>query len=88
MSVLAKRADRFSETDIDEEIVVMRLDTGDFFSLAGTAAAVWRLIDGSRDEQALVEALAGEYEGDRATIAADVDALIVQLKELCLIGAA
>ena len=88
MTTFAKRANRFSETDIDQEIVVMRLDNGEFFSLEGTAAATWRLIDGTRDRAALIEALATEYGTDRSEIAADVDDFLAQLKELGLIGAA
>lgn len=88
MSLLAKQSRRFSETDIDEEIVVMRLDNGEFFSLAGTAAATWRLIDGTRDRATLLEALATDYGTAASEIAADVDDLLAQLEELGLIAAA
>lgn len=87
MSALAKHAGRFSETDIDDEIVVMRLDNGEFFSLAGTAAATWRLIDGTRDRSGLIEALAAEYGADESEIAADVDEFLARLNELGLVGA-
>ncbi len=87
MSVLAKCADRFSETAIDDEVVVMRLDNGEFFSLAGTAAATWRLIDGTRDRSRLVEALAAEFGVDKGEIAADVDEFLARLEELGLVGA-
>lgn len=85
MPVIQKRADRFSETDIDEEIVVMRLDNGEFFSLSGTAAATWRLIDGTRDREALLAALTDEFEGDRSTMSADVDEFLGRLKEIGLL---
>ena len=88
MNALSKQVDRFSETDIDDEIVVMRLDNGEFFSLAGTAAAMWRLIDGTRDRAALLAALAVEFEADEAAIAEDVDVCLAELKELGLIAAA
>ena len=88
MTILAKCADRFSEADIDDEIVVMRLDNGDFFSLAGTAAAAWRLIDGTRDRSHLVEALAAEYGGEKGEIAADIDEFLARLRELGLVVAA
>ncbi len=88
MNGIAKHIDRFSETDIDEEIVVMRLDTGEFYSLSGTAASAWRLIDGRRDRAALLTALAAEYETDEGDIATDVDEFLVQLTEFGLIGAA
>lgn len=81
MSALAKRSDRFTETDIDEEIVVMRLDNGEFFSLAGTAAVTWRLIDGTRDRGALLAALADDYDVGEASIESDVDEFLQQLKD-------
>jgi len=87
MSSLSKQPDRFSETDIDDEVVVMRVDNGDFFSLSGTAAAAWRLIDGTRDRAALLASLAAEFGTDEVEIAADVDEFLAQLKELGLIAA-
>lgn len=79
MTALRKLAD-ISEADIDNEIVVMRLDSGEFFSLSGTGAAIWRLIDGTRDRGALVAAAARDFDGNDADIAADIDALLAQLK--------
>ena len=87
MSKLSKQIDRFSETDIDNEIVVMRLDNGDFFSLSGTAASIWRLIDGTRDRAALLAELAAEYGTDESAIVADVDEFLTNLKEQGLLAA-
>lgn len=86
MTLLTKQVDRFSETDVDDEIVVMRLDNGDFFSLAGTAAMTWRLIDGTRDQAALVAALIEKFDGDEAEIAADVDEFLMNLREMGLLA--
>ena len=86
MNALAKRTERFAETEVDDEVVVMRLDNGDFFSLAGTAAATWRLIDGTRNRAALVTALTTEYDGDEAEIGADVDEFLVKLREMGLLA--
>ena len=61
MGAIRKQLDGITETEIDDEIVVMRLDNGEFFALSGTAAAAWRLIDGNRDRRALLAALASEY---------------------------
>ena len=87
MAAIVKQSGRFTETDIDDEIVVMRLDSGEFFSLAGTGAAIWRLIDGSRDRAGLVAALAAEYESDKDEIAADVDEFLAKLEEQGLVAA-
>ena len=85
-AAINKLSDRFTEAAIDEEIVVMRLDNGEFFALSGTAAATWRLIDGKRDRQALLNALADEYSTDEKRIAPDVDEFLVRLTEAGLLG--
>ena len=77
--VLTKAVERFSETAIDAEIVVMNLDSGDFFSLSGTARAIWLLIDGTRDRAALVAELARQFEMRPDAIAGEVDQFLAQL---------
>jgi hypothetical protein len=86
MSAPAKDPSKFVETDIDDETVVMVLDTGDFFSLADTARAIWRLIDGQRDRAAIVEALAADYAVPSAQIAAEVNAFLAELGEAGLLA--
>ncbi|MGZ2411604.1 coenzyme PQQ synthesis protein D (PqqD) [Sphingomonas sp. F9_3S_D5_B_2] len=86
MSTIQKQADRFTETDIDQEIVVMRIDNGEFFSLAGTAAAAWRLIDGSRDRAKLILDLAGHYQTSQEEIAGEVDEFLEQLRSAGLLA--
>lgn len=83
--LLAKASERFSETAIDDEIVVMNLDDGSFFSLTGTARTIWRLIDGTRSRTALVKALAEEFSTSDTAIATDVDAFLAQLDEAGLL---
>lgn len=85
MSALEKHSDRFTEADIDSEIVVMRLDNGEFFSLSGTSAAIWRLIDGKRDRAALLAALREQFDGEQTSIAADVDEFLARLRETGLL---
>ena len=83
--LVIKASERFSETQIDDEIVVMSLDSGDFFSLSGTARAIWLLLDGTRDRAALIGALAGQYGVADDTIAGEVDAFLAQLDRAGLI---
>ena len=86
MNRVIKLSECFTEAAIDDEIVIMRVDTGEFFSLTGTAATTWRLIDGQRGRDALIAALADEYSTDGAAIAADVDEFLAQLKETGLLA--
>lgn len=78
-TMLTKAAGKFTETTIDDEIVVMNLDSGEFFSLIGVARAIWLQLDGSCDRAGLMAALAAEFGTDEAVIAADVDAFLAQL---------
>ena len=80
-NALAKRTDRFMETMIDDEAVVMDLESGAFFSLSGSALSIWAAIDGSRDRDAVVATVASEYGLAGEELAADVDAFIAQLTE-------
>lgn len=84
MTQLFKRSDRFTETAIDDEIVVMRLDNGEFFALADSAGAIWRLIDGTRDRTAIISELEETYSSsDR--LSDDVDDFVAKLREAGLI---
>lgn len=76
---LAKAAGQFTETTIDDEVVVMSLASGDFFSMAGTARSIWQALDRHQDRAGLLAALAAEFGTEPAEIAPDVDAFLAQL---------
>lgn len=76
---LAKAAGQFTETEIDDEVVVMSLASGDFFSLTGSARAIWLALDAQPDRAGLIAALAAQFDADPAEIAGDVDAFLAQL---------
>lgn len=84
-AALVKRADRFVETEIDGETVIMELETGDFFSLSGSALSIWQLIDGTRDRASLLAAIAAEYQTSESQVVADVDGFVADLKSAKLI---
>lgn len=86
MAAISKVTQGFTETIIEDEVVIMRLDNGEFFSLSGTAAAAWRLIDGNRDQDALVAALADQFAADEEDVAQDVDDFLSQLRETGLLA--
>lgn len=79
MGALTKLTEKFTETAIDGEIVIMRLENGEFFGLSGTAAATWQLIDGIRDRAALLEALAAQFSTPEEQITRDVDDFLARL---------
>ncbi len=79
MSAVNKVEGSFVETEIDEELVLMRIADGDFFSLEGTARAIWQAIDESRDRAAIVSHLAAEFDAPPEAIAVDTNAFIDEL---------
>ena len=85
---IVKDPARFVETVIDDEIVVMQLDSGDFFSLRGSARAIWEAIDGVRDEAGVCAALIDEFPGvSRDELAADVAGFVARLRAADLLAA-
>ena len=74
---IRKLADAFTETAIDEEVVVMSLASGDFFTLEDTARAIWLLIDGTRDRAAVLAALEADYGPE--VDADEVDAFLASI---------
>lgn len=86
MAAIEKLVRNFTETDIDDEIVIMRLDNGELLSLSGTGAAIWRLTDGSRDRQALAEAIAAEYSIGMQQSLQEIDEFLDQLAKAGLIA--
>lgn len=85
---ITKCPEQFSETTIDDEIVVMSLDTGTFFSLSGTGQAIWRLLDSHTERGALLAELARGYDQDEAAIAAELDEFVAALSEAGLVACA
>ena len=79
MTVPAKDPARFAETRIEDQTVVMALDSGDFFALEGTAQAIWALIDGVRDRAAILAALEETYAAPADELAADLDRFLGEL---------
>ncbi len=77
--VITKAQASFSETAIDNEIVVMHLISGEFFSLTGTGRNLWLLIDGARTRDAIAVAAAEQYGLKPADIAAETDEFLADL---------
>jgi len=79
MNEVNKIEGSFVETEVDEELVLMRISDGDFFSLEGTARAIWQAIDGARDRAGIVSHLAEEFDAPAQAIADDTNAFLDEL---------
>ena len=86
MAPITKQFHRFSETDIDEEIIIMRHDNGEVLSLSETGATIWRLLDGTRNRADLGAAITDRFNIDERLIDPDIDEFLLQLREAGLIA--
>ena len=83
---ITKRPDQFSESAIDDEIVLMSLDSGTFFSLSGTGRTIWELLDRHAERTALITELASTYNHDEASITAELDEFVAALEQAGLVA--
>ncbi len=84
-STITKRKDQYSQTAIDDEIVVMSLDSGTFFSLTGTGRSIWELLDQHSERAQLLAALAEAYGQDESAIAGEFGTFIASLSAAGLV---
>lgn len=78
MGTLEKCRSAFAETEVDDEIVIICLDTGRFFSLSGTARAVWQMMEPDASREQILAELSQRYEVAPAILARDVDAFVAE----------
>ncbi|MEO6041171.1 MAG: PqqD family protein [Croceibacterium sp.] len=83
---ITKLTANYSETAIEDEVVLLNLDSGDFFSLKGTARHIWELIDGVRTRDAILAELARSYHLQAEALAPDVDGYLAELSTAGLIA--
>jgi hypothetical protein len=71
---------------VDGEVIAIDLDSGSYYSLAGSGPLIWSLLAGGASEVELRDALEARFGGVE-TIAGDVSTLLEQLRESGLIVA-
>ena len=70
---------------VDGEVIAIDLGNGSYYSLAGSAPAIWDLLAAGATEAEICEALAARFEADAATIRAEVSTLLEKLGESGLV---
>lgn len=85
-NTITKRPDQFSQSAIDDEIVVMSLDSGTFFSLSGTGRTIWELLDRHSQRSELLALLARDYGSEETAIAAELDEFVAALEQAGLVA--
>lgn len=86
MSAIHKAAGDLIETNVDDETIIVALQSGQLYSVKDTSAAIWRMINGENGRDGIIDALAQEYGAERAVIAKDVDAFLAEAANAGLIA--
>jgi hypothetical protein len=70
---------------LEDEIVLLHLETEQYYGLDEVGSRVWQLLREHRTVDPIVAALLDEYEVDEATLRTDVERLLDELADLGLI---
>jgi hypothetical protein len=65
---------------LDGEVIAVNLDTGVYYSLVGTAAAIWETLDGGASVEDAISHAAVRYEAPRSDVEAAVVRFIDELR--------
>ncbi|MFO1429880.1 MAG: PqqD family protein [Candidatus Competibacteraceae bacterium] len=71
---------------IDDEVVVVNLDSGIYYSFDGVGGRLWQLLDGGRSLKSVTALAATLYQGDPDHIASEVGRFLNQLREEQLVN--
>ncbi len=72
---------------LDGEVVIINLETGNYYSMLGAGAEIWRAIERNADLENIVAALGRKYAGTRDGLAGAVARFVEQLQQEGLIEA-
>jgi hypothetical protein len=78
MDVLHKNPGVLVE-ELDDEVVLYKPSSHEAIHLNGSAAVIWKLCDGTRTTQALINCLVDQYPAAESEIAAEVQQAIDEL---------
>ncbi|MFZ1741843.1 MAG: PqqD family protein [Pontixanthobacter sp.] len=74
------------ETDVDDETIIVSLDSGQLYAVKDTGRAIWKLIDGKRDRTAILAELEAAYGEEASAIEIGVDKFIAEITAAGLIA--
>lgn len=76
---------RIIHETIEEEVIIINLDNGNYYSLDKVGAYIWGFVESGATAGEIVKEIARRYEGSRAVIETAVDQLITELQQEDLI---
>lgn len=82
---VGKYAKHVAWRKVDDEVVILDLETSVYYSLNETASDIWELIGKGLSEEDIAEEVADRYGQKPASVKKDVNALVKKLKKEKLI---
>ena len=70
---------------LDDEIIILDLNGGEYLSVNGSGAFLWKQLDAGAEFEGLVSSLSDEYDLPRERAHDDVEAFLTQLREAGLL---
>ena len=80
-TTVISRSPSILTAEVNGEIVMMSIEQGCYFGLNDIASDMWKRIEPPCSFATLIDSLAADYEADRASIMADVQALLDRMVE-------
>jgi hypothetical protein len=80
-STIISRSPSVLTAEVGGEVVMMSIEQGHYFGLDDIGSDIWKRLDPPCAFADLVDRLAADYDADRASIAADVRALLESMAE-------
>lgn len=70
----------------DEEVVIVDLDSGNYYSLGGAGGEVWSSVENGASQEEIVTRLSLLYDADSSVIAPEIQRLLEELQQEQLIA--
>ena len=70
---------------VDDEMVMMSVDNGQYYGLSGIAPRVWELLETPHTFDQLVDRILEEFKVDRTVCEADMSGFLKEMVELGLV---
>jgi hypothetical protein len=79
------RVNEMISTDLDAETILMSIDAGAYYGLAGSARSIWQVLETPTTFGQLIERLTREYDVTPTTCTADVQRFLEELERIGLL---
>ncbi|PIS47781.1 MAG: PqqD family protein [Elusimicrobia bacterium CG08_land_8_20_14_0_20_51_18] len=71
--------------EIDDELVLLNLETSEYYSLNHTGAVIWKALEKGKKTDAIASDLSREFKIDRETADSDLEAFLRAVTKLGLV---